>query len=432
MLPETRSLVAQRSPGFLAAMAGAVSYCQKLRSRHNDVTNRPVVSAAWAGAAVALLLLWQFLMVHYNRGGNWTALFLIGQQYAMPPELAAGAYRYPGHGFDGEMYRYVAHDPFMQLGYARYLDLPAQRYHRILVPALAYLLAFGRQGWIDGSYIAAIALFVFLGAYWLSRWAALAGVHAAWGLAFLLVPATLISMERMTVDVALAAFTVAFAVYWRTVSWWKVFAVLVLACLVRETGLLLVAGACLFELWERRFLRALLWASAALPMLAWYGLIRRTYYERTHFGAPRWFASRLGPGLFQRLLDPPHYPLPALQQTIARTADVLALSAILLAAILAVLLLFRTRPIRPLELSGLLFMALVFALTSGQYWTDVNGYARVLSPLLILVALPSVAKETPAGIPVWLGLVPAIVVDLRLGLQYTAAIGGVVRGMLHF
>ena len=49
-------------------------------------------------------------------------------------------------------------------------------------------------------------------------------------------------MDRMTVDVALAALTVAFAVYWKTGSWWKLFIVLVLACLVRETGLLLVGG----------------------------------------------------------------------------------------------------------------------------------------------------------------------------------------------
>ena len=113
-------------------------------------------------------------------------LFLTGQDFTMPPDLAPGTYRFPGTGFDGEMYRYVAHDPSGQRGYARYMDGPAQRYHRILVPALAYLLVAGRQPWIDASYIAVVALFVFLGAYWLSRWAVLAGVHPAWALAFLL------------------------------------------------------------------------------------------------------------------------------------------------------------------------------------------------------------------------------------------------------
>jgi hypothetical protein len=96
-----------------------------------------------------------------------------------------------------------------------------------------------------------------------------------------------------------------------------------------------------------------------------------------------------------------------------------------------VVLLVRSHPKGPIELSGLFFTVLVFALTSGQYWTDVNGYARVLSPLLILVALPSIVGETNGAFPWWLGLVPAIVVDLRLGLEFTSAIGGVVRGILH-
>ncbi len=315
-----------------------------LYSRKNDVLKRPFVSAAWAVAALALLLLWQFLTVHYNRDGNWTALFLTGQKYPMPPELAPGTYLFPGLGFDGEMYRTVAHDPFLQRGYVRYVDVPTDRYRRILIPAMAYLLAAGRQPWIDRSYVAVIALFVLAGAYWLSRWAVLAGAHPAWALAFLLAPATLISADRMTVDVALAAFTVACAVYWKTGSAWKLFAVLLLACLVRDTGLLLVAGVCLFELLQRRFARFALWASAALPMFAWYIFLRRIFPGKSHFGAPTWFANRLGPGLFYRMFVPPHYPLPRAMEAVARFGDVLALAAILLASILAILLVLRAPP----------------------------------------------------------------------------------------
>src|ERR1700678_4467831 len=109
----TRSVALRRCPD-----QPAMSYFQILNSRQNDAAARPAVSAAWAIAALALVLLWQFLTVRYNRAGNWTALFLIGQDYRMPPELAAGAYRFPGQGFDGEMYRVVAHDPFLERGYA--------------------------------------------------------------------------------------------------------------------------------------------------------------------------------------------------------------------------------------------------------------------------------------------------------------------------
>jgi hypothetical protein len=404
-------------------------------STDHPPNQRPVVSVAWAVAALALFLLWQFLTVHYNRTGTWTALFLTGQDFPAPPDLVAGTYRFPGAGYDGEMYRYVAHDLFMRRGYARYLDGPAQRYHRILVPALAYLLVAGYQPWIDASYIGVVALFVFFGAYWLSRWAILAGAHPAWALAFLLTPATLISMDRMTVDIGLAAFTVAFALYWRSSAWLKLFLVLLLACLVRETGLLLAGGACLFELLNRRFSRALLWASATLPMFAWYLFIRRTFPEKTHYGAPTWFANKLGPGLFYDMLRPPRYPLPPFLEAIARAGDVIALGGILLASILAIVFFLRSRPKDPVVISGLLFTALVFALTSGKYWRDVNGYARVLAPLLILVALQSIAREPARAGPlsrrlVWLGLVPAIVIDLRLAMEFTQQIGGVLRGLL--
>jgi hypothetical protein len=388
-----------------------------------------LVSAGWALAALAIFLLWQFLTVHYNRGGNWNALFLTGKVFPIPPDLAPGTYTFPGKGYDGEMYRYVAHDVLRTRGYARYLDIAAERYHRILVPALAYLLVAGYQPWIDKSYIAVVGFFAWLGAYWLSRWAVLAGAHPGWALAFLAVPATLISMDRMTVDIALAALTIGFAVYLRNAPAWKLFVVLVLACLVRETGLLLVGGVWLFDLIQRRFARVALWSCAALPMLAWYAFIRGIYFEKTHLGAPKWFARKFGAGLFYRMFRPQHYPLPPVLDTLARAGDVLALAGILLGAILAIVLFLRARPKNALVLSALLFTALVFVLTNARYWNDVNGYARVLSPLLILVALPSIARQ-PRSFPLWLGLAPTLLVTVRLGIEFSSAIGGVLRGLI--
>jgi hypothetical protein len=383
---------------------------------------------AWALLALALFLLWQFLTVHYNREGNWTALFLTGDNRAIPPDLAAGTYTFHGRGFDGEMYRYVAHDLFRQRGYVKYMDGAAQRYHRILVPALAYLLVAGHQPWIDASYIVVIAIFVLLGAYWLSLWALLAGRHPAWALAFLLVPATLISMDRMTVDVALAAFTVAFVLYWRTGAWTRLFIVLLLACLVRETGVLLAGGCCLVELFSLRIKRAAIWASAALPTLVWYAFVRRQLPERTHFGVPTWFARKLATGIFHSIHRPPHYPLAPLLEAIARWSDVISLTAILLASLVAIVFL-RSRPLNPLAIAAVLFVVLVFVLTNVGYWNDVNGYARVFTPLLVLVALGTLAGE--GGIPWWTGLVPAILVDLRLSLEFASEAGGIVRGLLR-
>jgi hypothetical protein len=404
-----------------------MSYFLVLQTRPDNRASQASVSIAWAVLALALLLLWQFLTVHYNRGGNWTALFLTGDKYAIPPDLAPGTYKFPGHGFDGEMYRYVAHDLFMGNGYVKYVDGPAQRYHRILVPALAYLLVAGHQPWIDASYIAVIAIFTLLGAYWFSRWAVSAGRHPAWALGFLLVPATLISIDRMTVDVALAAFTAAFAFYWRTGAWTRLFVVLVLACLVRETGVLLVGGCCVAELFNRRLARLAIWASTALPALVWYLYIRRVFPEHTHHGMPRWFASGLGPGIFHNLFLPPHYPLSPLLDTIARLGDVISLAAILLASLLAILFL-RAQARNPMAIAAVMFVLVVFLITVPTYWNDINGYARVFSPLLLLIAMGSLARES--GVPWWTGLVPTILVNLRLIMEFAKAAGGIVRGLL--
>ena len=121
---------------------------------------------------------------------------------------------------------------------------------------------------------------------------------------------------------------------------------------------------------------------------------------------------------------------PPLLEIFARSGDVLALAGILMAAILAIVLFWRAHPKEPLVIAALLFTVLVFVLSFPRYWNDVNGYGRVLTPLLILVALPSLARETGAVGPWWLGLVPTIAVTLRLGMEFTGAIGGVLRGLL--
>src|SRR5512147_1236944 len=155
-------------------------------------------SLAVALLAVALAFGWQALTVHLNYGGNWSALFCAGGKIAVPPSLASeDLYVFPNStGYDGQFYRFVAHDPFLQTEIRKYLDDQRVRYRRILVPLLAWLFAAGQNGTVDAAYRAVILLFVFLGAWWLSRYAVLRGAAPAWGLAFLLVPGTIISLDR--------------------------------------------------------------------------------------------------------------------------------------------------------------------------------------------------------------------------------------------
>lgn len=387
------------------------------------------VSFAWATLAAALLVFWQFVTVHYNRGGNWTALFCTGQIERVPPQLLPDTYLFTDSvGYDGQMYRYVAHDPFARLGLDKYIDAPWLRYRRILVPFLAFALAGGRQASIDATYIAVIAGFVLAGSYWLSRWAVIHGFPAAWGVAFLLAPASLVSMDRMTVDVALAALTVGFAYYAAARSTAGLYCVLLLACLTRETGALLVAAVFVFELWSRRFTRAFFWASAALPAAIWYLFVSvHLHAFRTGRVVPRWFAGRPGWGIIARILNPQRYGFPPGVEAITRTLDVIALMGILAALIAAFVLLF-SRPADPLRLTGLMFAVVAILLTRPHYWDGCFGYSRVFTPLLLVIALDA-ARWKSQSHRWWWGLVPWLLVDLRIGLQLAPQALGVLQGI---
>src|ERR1700730_8119485 len=110
----------------------------------------------WTGVlSAALALIWQTLVVHSEYHGNWTGLFCTGALLKQPPSLAAeNIYLFANSsGYDGQFYHYIAHDPFIQDGMARYID-GGYRYRRILVPVAAYALALGRAEFVDRAYVA--------------------------------------------------------------------------------------------------------------------------------------------------------------------------------------------------------------------------------------------------------------------------------------
>jgi hypothetical protein len=390
------------------------------------------VSFAWAIAACACVLIWQLLTIHYNRDGNWTALFQTGQALDQPPKLRPGTYLFAGMGYDGQMYRYVAHDPFLRSGLERYIDSPTLRYRRILIPALAFFLAGGHQPWIDAAFIAVTALFVLLGTYWLSRWAVLHGFHPAWALAFPLVPATIISMDRMTVDGALAALTVGFAYIVTTKQTAKLYVLLVLACLVRETGALLVAGCVLVEMQRKEFIRSAMWATAALPALAWYAfLFLNLHAVRITSGFPTYFHIRWSLGIIGQMFRPQRYNnLSAVLETLARSLDSVALIGIV-CALIAGIVLVGTRPLDLISMTCFVHTVLGIAMASRLVWFDCYGYGRVMSPMLILIALQALASKRPVKAWWWM-LLPVPLVDLRLGLQLGPQALGIVRGLLGY
>ena len=137
-------------------------------------------------------------------------------------------------GYDGQIFHLIAHDPWMTRGsaaaiYEAELSLSADLRSRTGLDA-----RIGHDEYVHATYFAVILGFAFAGVFWLAQFARTRGMHPAWGLVFLAVPATITSLDRMTADIALAAFCVGFVLYAES-DLWLVIAIFACATLTRET-----------------------------------------------------------------------------------------------------------------------------------------------------------------------------------------------------
>lgn len=359
-------------------------------------------SLAYAALCAALALTWQSLTVRYNYGGNWTGLFCTGERLTAPPELdSEKIHRFAGiNGYDGQFYHYIAHAPFF--GHAEYVDAPRLRYRRILVPGLAYLLGGGR--YVDMAYYGVILASIFLGAFWVSSFAVSVGRRPAWGLLFLAFPSTLISIDRLTVDVALDALVAGFMRHS------SAYAILIFAPLVRETGLMLTLASGLAR-------RAPLVAVTAVPALAWFAIVQMntTGYRAKFFNWPLH-------GFITRLLDPAEYPMPPVALWTAVILDYVAMLGAVVAIAMVPRVVRRRGPDRVSV--ALILMAIMVATLQWHFWGEPYSFSRVLSPVFVLLALDGLAFKQR-----W-ALLPLAMVVPRVGLHFGRQILNVMQGLL--
>ena len=236
---------------------------------------------------------------------------------------------------------------------------------------------------------------------------------------FVLMPATLVSMDRMTVDVALAALTAGFVLYsddlHKESSRWKVLPILACAALTRETGLLLTLGYGIFLLSRRRFTDLLWTAASTSPAIVWYA------YVNSHIPhQPTAEIVTLIPlaGLIERVAHAEVYALPRLQALAAVELDYVALAGVALMLGQAVWLAWARRW-NARAAAIYVFAAAIAFIGSRSVWQDAFSYGRVVSPLMLLLA----AEDSRA-------YTPALLMDARIGLNFLKQIIGVARGLL--
>ncbi len=383
--------------------------------------------AALGVAAILAVAGWQAATVQFNYQGDYTALFCTGASWVLPPELDKSTYRFANsNGYDGQFYRLVAHDPWMAAGYLKYADAPAVRWRRILAPAAAWVLAAGVSHRIDFAYMLVLLLCHGLGVYALSRWLVLRGRPAAGGLLFLLLPGTLVCIDRLTVDVSLYALLFLCLLWDEEGKSKAVWCGLALCALTRDIGFLIIAAFILAEASAHRFRRAAILLTAALPAAAWYLWVRITLMHtpgvRTSREVARWAFKQSGYGILLRMMNPVEYDLPAAQALLASILDEVALAGMIAGVVLTIVL-FRRRNAGKLEWVGLVFAGLFFVASSQLFWLDLFSWPRAFTPMFAALGFGAIG-----GARRWL-FVPMAAVTLRVGLQFGPQIEGVIRAL---
>jgi hypothetical protein len=362
---------------------------------------------------------WEVLNIAFLYEGNPTGLFYTGTKTPLPAAITGGhTYRVSDEvGYDGQFYHLIAHDPLNRRGFISFVDNPRLRWRRIGVPGLAALLAGGSDRLVDYIYIAIELAFVFLGTLWLSRYVENRNLHPALGLTFLLIPAVAVSLDRLTIDLPLAAICIGLALSadMRKPSW-QVYAMLCAAPLIRETGLLLVLGWCVTRMVQRDVRGGILGAASVIPAAAWWLYVARN----TPADGTPWLSTYPFSGIVNRTLQGTGDPTSTLWLRTANVFEGVALAGMWLALILAFYLAWK-KQWKFIEITAILFAAFAAAMGKFDLWSSAYATGRTLSPLLILLTLMAFDKRH------YLFAVPLLLVVPRIALQYEAQL----KAMLH-
>ncbi len=209
---------------------------------------------------VTLLCLIYVLFVVAQNNGDPLALVTIGARFSEGNPQGT-------EGYDGQFMYYIARDPSTA---AQYIDVPAYRYQRILLPALGRLLALGQEALIPWALLAVNLVALAAGTALMehvltdlkaSRWYAL-----TYGLTIGTFGSVRLSLpEPLAYALALGGVALALRERWR----WSAL-LFALAALAKETTLFFAAAYALYWLYQRRWKEAVLFGGLAfLPFALW-------------------------------------------------------------------------------------------------------------------------------------------------------------------
>ncbi|MCX7604586.1 MAG: hypothetical protein N2036_10985 [Bryobacteraceae bacterium] len=330
-------------------------------------------------------------------------------------------------GYDGQWFHLLAHRPLEMRESAQFMDAPALRCQRILLPLAAWLLAGGRFEWVDPAYFSLILASLGAGTWWTARLAELRGASPAWGLLFLLLPSSLSSIDRMLADGPLVAAAAGFFYYLETDSPRAAWIIALIAPFIRETGLLLVAAGSACQALRRRWKECLAWMIAVIPFLLWVHSLR-DLPGRTQFVWKGLFSSAI-----RILTDPADYPFGPWIRIVLHALDLASLAGFLCSTALCLVLIWRKRTAGaddakwPTWLTGAGFggAALILVnLEPRHAWDDFYAYGRVFSIIFLVLLLDGLDRRRPL---LALGLLAPVAA--RMAAQFASPAWRILKGL---
>ncbi|MGK7929123.1 MAG: AZOBR_p60025 family cell surface glycopolymer formation protein [Spirulina sp.] len=236
--------------------------------------------------AVVVILIFLFLyLVKFS--GNITGFFRIGDVLPLSPFLnPQDTVIYQGElGYDGQQFLSIAFDPFLQHdGTIAALDHPLYRYRRIFYPFLAYILGLGNSHLIpyvmvgiNGFCIIAIA--VLCGLYLRER------EGKIWrSLLVLCIPGCWMVFSLSTSDLLSSLLLIASLYCYQQNKFILTPTFLSLACLTRETVLMVWFAFILVSYWQRNWKQLRYLFLVLIPVFAWNFYVFIRFQDRGTLG----------------------------------------------------------------------------------------------------------------------------------------------------
>ncbi len=204
--------------------------------------------------------------------GNITGFFRIGSILPLSPYLIPEKILiFSGEvGYDGQQFLSIALDPFLENpGTIEALDHPAYRYRRIFYPLISYLVSWGNRAIIPYIMVGINYLSILL-IVWISSLYLKSQRGTAWQpLLSLCIPGVWIVLSLSTADLLSSLFLVTALYGYRQHKPILTATAIAIACLTRETMLLIWLAFLLASIWQRKQqqITHLLWAW--MPALLW-------------------------------------------------------------------------------------------------------------------------------------------------------------------